>query len=227
MSFSAPASRSATRAIRAFSPSKARRLAPARMSGHSRGCGPDEPLTRRQGRQFRRDQIHDIGRGRQGQPPDLYRRRRIGAAPTSARGRSPAITTAFSNIERDRRRSLHRLQLLAGRPREHRRRRLCRLGFGRHAGTSPKTRSRSRADGRSRRPAGRGRFARRGGRRKRKGLNRDPPGTVCSQVWRWRLASALMARLLLCHPEIASEITMCGIVGILGQGPSRRLLSTR
>ena len=53
----------------------------------------------RQGRQFRRDEEGDARRGRQGQSSELYRRRRASARrPTSARARSPAITTASSSI---------------------------------------------------------------------------------------------------------------------------------
>ena len=77
----------------------------------------------------------DDRRRRQGQPPDLYRRRAVGANANIGAG---TITCNYDGFDkhrhRDRRGRLRRLELGAGRAGEDRRRRLCRLGLGDHRG---------------------------------------------------------------------------------------------
>ena len=108
-----------------------------------------------QGRQFRRGQEGDDRRGRQGQPPDLYRRcPRRRRAPISAPAPSPATMTAINKFLTDiGERRLRRLQLLAGRAGDDRRRRLRRVRQRHHRKTCPTTRWPSAARGRRPCPA--------------------------------------------------------------------------
>ena len=106
-------------------------------SDRLRGCGPGATLAQdvRIGNFV---EVKAVGhrRGRQGQPSELYRRRqRRRAAPISAPAPSPAITTASANIETEIGDGAFigsNTRLVA--PVEDRRRRLCRLGLGDHAG---------------------------------------------------------------------------------------------
>ena len=114
---------------------------PAAPRGRRRGRGP--------GRQFRRDQERrDRGR-RQGQPPELYRRRAGRRGRQYRRGHDHLQLRRLLEIQdRHRRGRVHRLQLVAGGAGDDRRRRLCRLGLGDHP------RRRARRARRRPRPAG-------------------------------------------------------------------------
>ena len=120
------------------------RLRPGRRARRGRAC-----------RQLRRDQERHRRGGRQGQPPDLYRRRRASApAPTSAPAPSPATTTASSSTAPTiGARAFIGSNIGAGRAGQHRRRRADRRRLGHHRRRARRARSRSGAAGRRPSPA--------------------------------------------------------------------------
>ena len=136
--------------IHAFSHLEGARVASLRLDRPLRAPAPRR-RSRGEGqdRQLRRDQGRDDRGRRQGQPPELHRRRAGRRGRQHRRGHHHLQLRRLRQVQdRHRRRRLHRLQLGARRAGEDRRRRLCRLGLGDDRGRRTR-RARDRA-----RPAG-------------------------------------------------------------------------
>uniref|UniRef100_A0A0N4ZIZ5 MFS transporter n=1 Tax=Parastrongyloides trichosuri TaxID=131310 RepID=A0A0N4ZIZ5_PARTI len=161
-----------------------------RRQGRGRPLRPPAPryrAGRRRARgQLRRDQEGPHGRGRQGQPSGLPRRRPCGGQGQHRRGHDLLqLRRLLQTPHHGGRGGLRRLELLAGRPRHHRRGRHGRLRLGgdqgrraRRSGPRPQRNERPAEEERrrSRRRLCRGRHGGRSGHRLHRRLVRESPG---------------------------------------------------